>query len=341
MNKVQVTFYDGQLSKPFQATLQALNDESVVVIYGHEQPFKKRVYAYSDMMLIGALGKLNPVIELSDDARLEFNGALPEWFNLNTKKTFHMLWKLEKTPSLIIFSIVFVASLVFATIKWGVPTAAHYIAHQLPETTLKRLGDESEQYVYQLTDESELSDQRQKQIIQQYHTLLAGKNPAKIVFRKGGELGANALAIPNNTIVVTDELVELVEDDREIIGVLAHEQGHLDLKHSLQQTVSGLGFSVLWMVITGDSSNLLTTLPAAAIGAKYSRDFESEADQYALEQMYKQKIPTIYFAQFLERLSEDDEESDTENNAVMGMLQSHPATKERVEAVKKFEQTHQ
>jgi len=335
MNKVQVVFYDGQSSRAYQATIQALNNESVVVIYGDEQPLKKRVYAYSDMILIGALGKLNPVIELSDDARLEFHSALPDWFNLNTKKTFHTLWKLERTPSLIIFSIVFVISLVFATIKWGVPTASYHIAHYLPEETLKRLGDESEEYVYQITDESEISEERQQEIIQKYQKLLAGQKPAKVVFRQGGGLGANALAIPNNTIILTDELVDLAQDDREILGVLAHEQGHLELKHSLQQTVSSLGFGVLLMLITGDTSNLLATLPAAAIGAKYSRDFESEADHYALEKMHKNKISTIYFAQFLERLSEDAEEEATENS-VTSLLQSHPATKERIEAVKQF-----
>ena len=83
-------------------------------------------------------------------------------------------------------------------------------------------------------------------------------------------IGANALAIPNNTIIVTDELVELAKNDDEIIGVLAHEQGHLVQRHSLQQALSSLGFSVILLAITGDSSDLVTTLPAALIGAKYS-----------------------------------------------------------------------
>ena len=340
MDKVQVIFYDGKISKPYLATIQAINIDSVVVIYGDEQPLKKKVYCYSDMILIGALGKLKPVIELKDDARLEFQDALPEWFNLKNKKKHHMIWKLERTPSLIIFSAIFIISLVFATIKWGIPAAAYHIAHYLPEHTLKHIGDETEQYVYQMTEDSELPKERQQQIKAQYQSLFPNGHSAKVIFRKGDSLGANAMAIPNNTIIVTDELVELAQDDREIMGVLAHEQGHLELRHSLQQTLSGLGFSVIWMSITGDSSDLLTTLPAAAIGAKYSRGFESEADQYALENMYKHKISTTHFSNFLERLSKDENEDQSENHAITQLLQSHPATQERINKVKNFEKSH-
>jgi len=336
-HKLQVIFYDGKISKPYQAIIQALDDTSISVCYGDAPFVQRRIYLYSEMLLIGAVGKLNPVIELKDDARLEFQGQLPEWFNLNQKQAHHLLWKLERTPSLILFGIIFVLSLIFMTVKWGIPSAAHYFAFHLPETTLKQLGDETERYIYQLTDESQLPKARQKEIVQEYQSLFSNGQPAKVVFRQGGGLGANALAIPNNTIILTDELVALAKDDREIIGVLAHEQGHLVLRHSLQQTLSGLGFSIIWMAITGDSSDLLTSLPATAIGAKYSRDFESEADLFAMQNMSKHKISTLHFANFLERLSDEAEEKTDENNKVVQLFQSHPATKERIEAVKKFE----
>lgn len=340
MNKVDIIFYDGQVSKPYQATLQALNDDSIMVLYGNEAPFKKRVYHYSEMSLIGAVGQLKSAIELKDDARIEFQGELPEWLHLKQKKVNHILWKFERSPSLIIFSVVFVASLVFATIKWGIPTAAYHIAYHLPENTLKRIGDETEQYVYQITGDSELPEARQKQIIGQYQRLLQDQQPAKLVFRKGDRIGANAMAIPNNTIIVTDELVKLAQDDREILGVLSHEQGHLELRHSLQQAISSLGFSALWMAATGESSSLITTLPAAAIGAKYSRDFESEADHYALENMYQHKIPTAHFANFLQRLAQDEQEETSKPDSVIQLLQSHPATQERINRVRAFEKSH-
>lgn len=344
---VDVVFYDGFSSKPYQAKVYAIDAQSILVRYGEQLELERR-YLYEDMTLIGALGKIHPIIELKDDARLEFSEALPEWFQFNSKKTYHSIWKLEKSPSLILFSAIFVAAFIFATVKWGVPTAAYYVAKYLPEDTLKVIGDEAEQYVVSATGETTLSDARQKQIVDQYNKVVANGKPAKIIFRAGKRIGANALAIPNNTIILTDELVELAKNDDELIGVLAHEQGHLIQKHSLQQTLSSLGFSVILIAITGDGSDLVTTVPVTLIGAKYSRDFESEADMYALNIMHQHQIPTVNFANFLQRLENDNEEEqsskgkkDADRASVFDFLQSHPATKARIQAIKDFDSQKQ
>lgn len=339
MNKIRVTFYDGIVSKPYDAELQDLNEQSVVILYGDELK-NRRIYLYTDMTLIGALGQIQPVVELKDDARIEFYEALPHWFNLNKRQSHHIIWKLERTPSLIIFSLFFIATLVFASIKWGIPFAAYHVAHHLPEHSLKSIGDKTEEYVLEFTAESQLPEARQKQIIDEYQKIVAEGKPAKVIFREGGDLGANAVAIPNNTIIVTDELVKLAKDDREIIGVLAHEQGHLVLRHSLQQALSSLGFGIVLIAITGDGSDLITSVPVALVGANYSRDSEAEADHYALNIMHKNKIPPIYFANFLERMSKEAGEEKSEVS-VIDFFSSHPATQERINAVKQFEQSHQ
>ncbi len=51
-----------------------------------------------------------------------------------------------------------------------------------------------------------------------------------------------------------------------------------------------LGLSVLYIAMTGDNSDLFTSLPAAMLGANYSRKFESEADLYALQLMDRKNI---------------------------------------------------
>ena len=227
--------------------------------------------------------------------------------------------------------------MVFATVQWGIPSASKYVAFQLPANTLNQIGDEAERYILDMTAPSQLPTARQQKILKDYRKLIAGDTPAKVLFRQGNRLGANALAIPNNTIILTDELVELAQNDQEIFGVLAHEQGHLAERHSLQQALSSLGFSIILLAITGDGTDLVSTLPVALVGASYSRNFESEADHYALNTMHAQGIPTIHFAHFLERLAEDAGE-DTAKSP-LDFLQSHPATQKRIQAVKDFEQT--
>ena len=82
---VDIIFYDGIVSKPYRAQISAQSETEVLIRYG-EQLEQQRHYQYTDMKLIGALGQLHPVIELDDDARIEFHGALPEWFNYSTKR---------------------------------------------------------------------------------------------------------------------------------------------------------------------------------------------------------------------------------------------------------------
>ena len=333
---VDVVFYDGVVSKPWTAKISPIDAQSVLICYG-ENLQQQRHYHYQDMMLVGALGKIQPVIELKDDARIEFSQALPEWFQLRNKQLQHSIWKLERTPSLIVFSLFFVMLMVFATVQWGIPSASKYVAFQLPANTLNQIGDEAERYILDMTAPSQLPTARQQKILKDYRKLIAGDTPAKVLFRQGNRLGANALAIPNNTIILTDELVELAQNDQEIFGVLAHEQGHLAERHSLQQALSSLGFSIILLAITGDGTDLVSTLPVALVGASYSRNFESEADHYALNTMHAHGIPTIHFAHFLERLAQDTDE-DT-SKSPLDFLQSHPATQKRIQAVKDFEQT--
>ena len=164
---------------------------------------------------------------------------------------------------------------------------------------------------------------------------------------------------------MTDQLVEMAHSDQEILGVLAHEQGHLVERHSLQQALSSLGFSILLVAVTGDSGDLMTSLPVAILGAKYSRQFEQQADLYALKLMDKKHIEVSHFANFLQRMEDEElaaeQKSDqkagkTANKdqqaastaqatsqdhsnivTVLEALSSHPATAERVQMVRDFE----
>ena len=341
MQTLVVTYYDGKISKPHQATMQAFDAEQIIIKYQHDGVEKTARYHADQMTFIGAIGQRFPVIELNNDGRIEFHSRdVPDWVPVDHQSFHHKVWKLERTPSLIIFSVIFVLVLGFAVIKWGVPSAAKVIAFQLPANTLNRIGQQAEAYIDDHTEASSLSQARQEQLRALYMSKIAQDRPAQLKFRKGEDLGANALALPNNTIIMTDELVELSKNDDELLGVLAHEQGHLLKRHSLQQALSSLGFSVLYIAVTGDSSDLFTTVPLAVVGAKYSREFERESDLYALHLMHQHQIPTVHFANFLQRMSDEADEEDG-FRSLLYAFSSHPATADRIQMVKDFEAKHQ
>lgn len=336
MSSIPIIFYDGVISKPREARLSAVDDQMVLVEYVDQQKKVLQRLHYDEMTLIGAVGRHFPVVELKNEARIEFQQQdLPDWFKLQQKNIQHRVWKLERTPSLIILSLIFMLGFGFAVVKWGIPMTANYVAEQLPQHTLKQLGDEAEKQILNITEKSTLPQGQQDSIRQQYLSHIAEDQPAKLIFRQGEHLGANALALPNHTIIMTDELVEMAHSDQEILGVLAHEQGHLIERHSLKSALAALGMSVIYVGITGDGSDLLATLPVTLANANYSRQFETDADAYAMKVMQREGMSVSHFANMLERLGGDEE--DRSVSTMWDFFSSHPSTTERVTKVREFE----
>jgi len=112
-------------------------------------------------------------------------------------------------------------------------------------------------------------------------------------------MGMNAAAIPNNTIIVTDELVKISGTDEEVLAVLAHEQGHLVQKHSMQKVISNLGVAGLFAFVTGDLSDVVTAYVVVLTDAGYSQAIELDADDYAMQHWRQQQISSIHLSNFL------------------------------------------
>ena len=323
---LNVRYYDGQTNKPHHATLSNYQD-GIIVTYEDQ----RKLYASHELTYIGPIGDVLPAIELPNDARIDFLSAeVPAWINIKHKGLNEFFHKVERSWRWIALSFVMMLMIGFATIKWGIPYASYHIAMNLPETTLNKIGEQSEDLIVEMTEDTKLSSARQQEIIQFYKNGVQTDHPAKIIFREGGNtISANALAIPNGTIVLTDELIKLAKNDYEILGVLAHEQGHLDDRHSLQQALRGLGLSLIYVAVVGDASDLLSGLPLAMVVSNYSQEFELQADQRAVKELKRQNISPQYMADFLTRLTQSFDQDVDESD----FLQSHPSTQRRIERI--------
>ncbi|HLX80436.1 MAG TPA: M48 family metallopeptidase [Burkholderiales bacterium] len=221
----------------------------------------------------------------------------------------------------------------WAAVVWGIPALAKQVAFALPVATEKLIGRDAlaalDKYV--LTP-SQLPPERQDALRKLLARMSAGPDGDgyRLELRRGGRVGANALALPAGIIVMTDELVELSKDDRELEAVLAHEIGHLRQRHILRHVLEDSGTALLIAFSLGDLTSA-TTLAAAAptvlLQAKFSRDFEREADDYALDYMARRGIPPEKFAAILQRM----EEKRQGDKDIPDFLSSHPATRERIE----------
>lgn len=187
-----------------------------------------------------------------------------------------------------------------------------------------------------ILDQTQLSAERQGRIRDGFRSIanVSGRGEAgyTLNFRKGGMIGPNAFALPDGTLIVTDELVELAGDDTEmIVGVLAHEIGHVDLEHSLRQIYRAAGAAGLIMMIGGDigsGTEDLLVQGAGLLSLSYSRTAEGAADRHSVELMLKAGRDPTAIARFFDLLEEKlDDHGDT------SILSTHPGTPERRKAI--------
>jgi Zn-dependent protease with chaperone function len=225
--------------------------------------------------------------------------------------------------------LVAFVTMLFVTYRYGVPAAANAVADRAPERAVRQLGSTTLKTLDSISFAPTALDMgRQRDLILAFAGLrLPGDvgQQSTLLFRKSDAIGANAMTLPNGTIVVTDGLVALAKSDNEILGVLAHEAGHAKYRHALRMMLESSALSALLSWYVGDVNTLAVTAPASLLNLKYSRDFERQADDYAVEVMRLNGISPSVLADILERMNET--RSDT---SVPSYLRSHPATAERL-----------
>ena len=147
-------------------------------------------------------------------------------------------------------------------------------------------------------------------------------------FRDGGAIGPNAFALPDGTLVVTDQLVTLAGDDTEmIVGVLAHEIGHVELEHSLRQLYRAAGMTGLIMLIAGDVGSGVEDVlvqGGGLLALSHSRAAEAAADRRSVELMARAGYDPAAIARFFALL--EDKLGDRSGTTI---LSTHPGTPER------------
>lgn len=229
----------------------------------------------------------------------------------------------------------------------GLSALAERIATALPPSVDTRLGRAALSSLerHGVLEPSRLSDQR----IAEVEALLPGMLPAhprvpiRLLVRNSPKLGANAMALPDGTIVVTDKMVRLVqtkdnqlneEGKAALSAVLAHEVGHIEHRHATRAMTGSSLMAALSAALFGDFSAVAAGVPAVLTQMQYSRAMELDADDYAVAQLRRHGHSPAAFIEALEALeSEAPNESSTPRwlKTTMSYMSTHPDTAERIE----------
>jgi Zn-dependent protease with chaperone function len=235
-------------------------------------------------------------------------------------------------PRWMIAAVVTFLVMVIAAFLFGIPMFAGVVADRFPASVVARVDTETLAALdRQLFAPSALPRERQDAIANAFRALKKPQGASaayNLVFRKSEAIGANAMALLGGTIVITDGLVALARHDREILGVLAHEAGHVAGRHGLRGLVQDSLISMLLALVIGDVSALAAAASSSVLEASYSRDLEREADAYAIEMLDANGIPLKCLADMLRRL--DSAAGTSGMPSALRYLSTHPATDERI-----------
>jgi Zn-dependent protease with chaperone function len=193
-------------------------------------------------------------------------------------------WRLTLTAVLLLLALVAVGY------RWGVPAAARGVLAFVPATIDARVGDSAYDTIAGwFLQPTRIAAERQQALRQAFEQAIRRAHPQglavvpRLRFHAAARLGPNAFALPGGTIVITDELLQRLEGrDDVVLGVLAHELGHVRLRHGMRLLVQATVLGAAASVAFGDFSGLLAGAPALLGQLGYSRDFEREADDEAI-----------------------------------------------------------
>ena len=236
-----------------------------------------------------AVGRVPQRIHLEDGRTFEPHAViadvvLEEYFG-------HLHTTINRLSRITLFSAILLVLLVVASLagyRLLLPIAADALVAHTPRALDRAVGSAA----FTLMDKgelqpSELAPSVQMAIAENYAALLSetGLTPEPVLhFRSSKRFGANAFVLAGGPIVITDAMVELLEDERLINAVLAHELGHIEERHVIRNIARAIGVIVLTTAVVGADEAVIEELAVLVVGlsqAAYSRGFEAKADAYA------------------------------------------------------------
>ncbi|MCR9171839.1 MAG: M48 family metalloprotease [bacterium] len=144
----------------------------------------------------------------------------------------------------------------------------------------------------------------------------------------------NAFCTPGGYIYIYTGILKFLESEDEFAGVLGHEIGHADMRHSTRQMTKMFGVQVLVSIIAGNRE-MLGQVTSALVNLSFSRAHENEADERSVKYLCPTEYNAAGGAGFFEKLQAMGGETPPE------FLSTHPSPDGRIEKFNEHKETLQ
>ncbi len=313
---IKGSWYPTDSSKRFDANLTVSGESYQLHVQGTDVP-GVQIGKWADVSISNRLGKTERKLTLADGsvfATLDNDAIDAIIKNQAGFKADLWVHKHESKLSSVLVMAALTIAFVFAFFKWGLPWTSHAVAHALPQKTGEVIGTQSLEFIDKYFLEStEIAQSEQEKIRKRFETRLKPLDEHKdinytIHFRKmeiSGVSVPNAFALPSGDLVLTDKFIQLSKNDDEVDSVLLHEMGHVVHRHSLEMLTQSSLTTMIVMLALGNpdgTGELVTGLGTALVSNHYSRNKETEADDFAFKKMLKGGINPQAFVDILSRM---------------------------------------
>jgi Zn-dependent protease with chaperone function len=340
MNMIAAHYFDGRSARLHPVQL-GVDDHSLLVSAAAFQ----RSYPLGTVALSEPFGAAPAVLRFADGASCEVDGDGRQQVldALGYRKSRVVRWQ-ERWQAALVALVLLIALLALMYFR-GIPALAERLAGYLPASVDVSLGKAALSTLESrgMLAPSRLSDERLANV----EALLPQVRPARprmpirLLVRHSPSLGANALALPDGTIIVTDKLVRLTLDRNnelseagkaQLIAVLGHEVGHIEHRHATRVMAGSSLTAALSAALFGDFSAVAAGLPAVLSQMQYSRTMELDADAHAVTVLHRNHLSAQALGVILSKLeSQRPDAASTPRwmKDAADYVSTHPTTGER------------
>lgn len=235
-----------------------------------------------------------------------------------------VFWSLSAAVSIVLVAVFLI------------PLAANQIAPLVPASVERRLGDMVDQQVRVIFGKKVCNNPDGvaafTKLIEKLR--VAGGVEVQLDAQVLDSPVSNAVALPGGRIYLFRGMLNDARHADEIAGVLAHELGHVKNRDGMRRLIQTSGTAFLIGLLFGDvtGSGVVLLAGRTLLDASYSRENETDADDFSIAVMNKLGRSPIAMGEFLIRLTAKRE---TGRN----IFASHPLSAERLERMRKATRT--
>ena len=137
----------------------------------------------------------------------------------------------------------------------------------------------------------------------------------------------NAFCTPGGYIFIYTGLIKYLDNASSLAGVMGHEMGHADRRHSSTQITKQYGVQFVLDLLLGKNQNQLTQIGQQLLSLQFSRTDETDADNQSVVYLCPTKYRAAGAADFFQKIINSGASSPPQ------FLSTHPNPDNRVQNI--------